>query len=71
MLKNILNLKGAQQLSKKVQLTINGGAGEECPRRCEENTCTSSEYPQCIAFSCTKTDGTVVHETMCMPANQQ
>jgi coenzyme F420-reducing hydrogenase gamma subunit len=27
MLKNILNLKGAQQLSKKEQNAINGGAG--------------------------------------------
>jgi hypothetical protein len=30
MLKNILNLKGAQQLSKKEQNTINGGGHNGC-----------------------------------------
>ncbi|MEZ4780106.1 MAG: hypothetical protein R2816_00445 [Flavobacteriaceae bacterium] len=39
MLKNILNLKGAQQLSKKEQLSINGGDNScwtelECESQC-------------------------------------
>jgi hypothetical protein len=70
-MKNLQNLKGAHLLSKQEQQSINGGAGVgECPRRCEEGDC-SGQYPVCRAFSCTKSDGTVVHETMCMPANQQ
>ena len=36
MLKNILNLKGAQQLSKNEQSTLKGGRGqsEKCPSLC-------------------------------------
>jgi len=30
MLKNILNLKGAQQLNKNEQNIINGGGGQNC-----------------------------------------
>jgi hypothetical protein len=45
MLKNILNLKGAQQLSKKEQNTINGGTG------CIEVT-QGQCYGMCPAGNC-------------------
>jgi hypothetical protein len=52
MLKNILNLEGAQQLSKKEQNVINGGDGlciDECgpnhPHECNENQ-------KCLNQSC-------------------
>ncbi|QHI36442.1 hypothetical protein IMCC3317_18050 [Kordia antarctica] len=46
MLKNILEVKGAEELSKKTQSQINGGGGESCwdvcPRQaaaiCDPNT---------------------------------
>ena len=39
MLKNILNLNGAQQLSKKEQNAINGGAQLCGPEDCNESGC--------------------------------
>jgi hypothetical protein len=66
-MRNLQNLKGAKILSKIEQRKINGAGGDECKRNCEEGTCPSGET--CHAFSCTKTDGTVVHETNCMPNN--
>ena len=38
MLKNILNLKGAQQLSKKEQSSINGGVDTDFCKRNPQNT---------------------------------
>lgn len=54
MLKNILNLKGAQQLSKKEQNAINGGAGG-CGSFSTESLCLQScpAYPwECVGVSC-------------------
>ena len=69
MLKQILNLKGAQQLSKKEQNSINGGAGEWCVDHCQTSGCPSNE--QCIKFACTEENGTETFEWVCMPDNQQ
>jgi len=57
MLKNILNLKGAQKLNKKEQAFINGGiminctSNNECP---SGRVCSNSGYcfvPDCLANS--------------------
>jgi len=50
MLKNILNLKGAQQLSKKEQNLINGGSGDcqtefQCMSQCINGECRSFPLP--------------------------
>jgi hypothetical protein len=65
MLKNILNLKGAHQLSKKEQLAINGGV-LTCYNHCGGG-CGTGE--QCVEFICTEDDGTKTHEQVCMPNN--
>jgi len=48
MLKNILNLDGAQKLSQKQQQSINGGA------TCAHICANAGNYPayQCIACEC-------------------
>ena len=43
MLKNILNLKGAQKLSKAEQTTINGGGSS----RCAYNSCAGQANGTC------------------------
>jgi hypothetical protein len=46
MLKNILNLEGAQKLTKNEQKSINGGAPVYCQRsQCDTNqACSSGAY---------------------------
>jgi len=47
MLKNILNLKGAQKLSKAEQTTINGGGSS----RCATNPCVGQPNGTCCTNS--------------------
>lgn len=54
MLKNILNLKGAQQLSKKEQNAIHGGGGGSCGYETEilcEGNCPSWPW-DCVQVFC-------------------
>ena len=50
MLKNILNLKGAQQLSKKEQNTINGGGG--CINNCTIGGHSCPPQMHCVGYFC-------------------
>jgi len=50
MLKNILKLDGAQQLSKKEQNAINGGGA--CIDECMSAGFCSEEGSECVLFSC-------------------
>jgi hypothetical protein len=53
MLKQILNLKGAQALSKKEQKIINGGGFGATP--CDNGPIPSSDYGKCyVAPNCYK-----------------
>ncbi len=57
MIKKILELKGAQQLSKKEQNAINGGAGGLCIDECYNGgPCSGSQW---------------CHVTMCYPAGPE
>jgi hypothetical protein len=60
MLKNILILKGAQQLSKTEQITIHGGScidecGPEHPHECNENQKCMQQWEGC--WYCVYKDG--------------
>jgi len=46
--KNILNLNGAQKLSKNDQLAINGGCGKSCTTAFCQGCESLSEYWCCI-----------------------
>jgi hypothetical protein len=50
MLKNILNLDGAQQLSKNEQKKINGSGRME-PGGCSIFVCTTMSFSQCNALN--------------------
>jgi hypothetical protein len=69
MLKNILNLNGAQELSKNAQKVITGGGPiqQQCGDGCDVNGCPSNE--ECIEFR----EGTLGNWTSCWrcvdPAN--
>ena len=56
MLKNILNLKGAQKLSKNEQITINGGGSSRCAEGfCAgklDGTCCNHNKQSCIQGCC-------------------
>jgi len=48
MLKNILNLEGAQQLSKKEQQSVSGGWDSGfCPRLWQSGDCCSPFWTKC------------------------
>ena len=47
MLKNILNLNGAQQLSKKEQLTVNGGKDSNYCKRVPNYTACANTHICC------------------------
>ena len=51
MLKNILNLTGAHQLSKEQQKAINGGAGY-CITNCGPGMPPCPGNESCVTFSC-------------------
>ena len=52
MLKNILNLEGAQQLSKTEQNAINGGAGGSCIDNCTIGGIPCPSQMHCVAYWC-------------------
>jgi hypothetical protein len=52
MLKNILNLEGAQQLSKKEQNTIHGGGGGYCVSTCGTGMPACPEGSACVQTWC-------------------
>ena len=56
MLKNILNLKGAQQLSKKEQNDILGGDGL-CPNQCGPSAPCIDPNDHCLYLACNGTFG--------------
>jgi len=47
MLKNILNLAGAEQLSKKEQKTIKGGITRQCADAWSSMSCATSTLANC------------------------